>query len=432
MNEPLMHATIALAARCAERNAPPTEQEALRIAQELAHTRGLSHHDCEALFEAARRFSAPWDELPDPDSMVEVDPRGYAASLHTLPGNRDSSGTQRSSALKPSFAVETTTHARLQALDDRLGSGCLCCGAEPEIGTLCRNCAQEVTPCEGLIPDHIHSRTDSTDAEAWVVDGFGIAHPIAARSRIGRNHENELIVLVSSLSRKHAELQRAETGWVVTDLGSRNGTFVNGVRVQGSAPLPGHAVLRVGDIVLWFLAEIVGVPVRRLAAGTRGHSGPLVRYQLAMGTDGTRGGLVRYQLVRGDKELCIVATDNDASAGALLWREVGTDAWSERSLAPLEFQLLRALCIRAHEEATSPSTIRGCVSTKQLVNDLPFQSKYANQENVRQVVLRLRGVLAEVGVGGLLAVAPDRGYYLASPVSVGLGPVAGLPERPHR
>ncbi len=148
-----------------------------------------------------------------------------------------------------------------------------------------------------------------------------------------------------------------------------------------------------------------------------------------MTTDGTLGGLVRYQLVRGDKELCIVSTDNDASAGALLWREVGTDAWQERSLAPLEFQLLRALCIRAHEEASSPSTIRGCVPTKQLVNDLPFQSKYANQENVRQVVLRLRGVLAEVGVGGLLAVAPGRGYYLASPVTVG---TTSLPEQLRR
>ena len=90
---------------------------------------------------------------------------------------------------------------------------------------------------------------------------------------------------------------------------------------------------------------------------------------------------------------------------------------------------MRALCIRAHEEAASPSTIRGCVPTKQLVNDLPFQSKYANQENVRQVVLRLRGVLTEVGVGGLLAVAPGRGYYLASPVTVG---TTSLPEQLRR
>jgi hypothetical protein len=39
---------------------------------------------------------------------------------------------------------------------------------------------------------------------------------------------------------------------------------------------------------------------------------------------------------------------------------------------------------------------------------------------VRQVVLRLRNVLAEVGAGGILAVAPGRGYYLACKVSAGM------------
>ena len=61
--------------------------------------------------------------------------------------------------------------------------------------------------------------------------------------------------------------------------------------------------------------------------------------------------------------------------------------------------------------------MRGCVATKQLARDLPFQSKYANEENVRQVVRRLRAELREVGAEGILAVAPGRGYYLASPVS---------------
>src|SRR3954464_7640562 len=132
--------------------------------------------------------------------------------------------------------------------------GCLCCGKEQaEIGALCRGCAKEVNPCEGLIPDHIHSRTDSTDAEAWVVDGFGGAHPIAARGRIGRNHDNELIVLASSVSRDHAELRHAAAGWSVTALGSRNGAFVDGVRTQGAVVVPERAVLRIGDVALWFL-----------------------------------------------------------------------------------------------------------------------------------------------------------------------------------
>jgi DNA-binding winged helix-turn-helix (wHTH) protein len=58
------------------------------------------------------------------------------------------------------------------------------------------------------------------------------------------------------------------------------------------------------------------------------------------------------------------------------------------------------------------------VQTKQLARDLPFQSKYANEENVRQVVRRLRSVLGEIGVENVLAVAPGRGYYLSCPVSV--------------
>ena len=93
-------------------------------------------------------------------------------------------------------------------------------------------------------------------------------------------------------------------------------------------------------------------------------------------------------------------------------RHIALDTSSRTSVA-----LTRVLCARAYEESTSPSSVRGCVPTKQLVRELPFQSKYANEENVRQVVLRLRGALSEVGVAGLLAVAPGRGYYLACKVT---------------
>jgi hypothetical protein len=280
--------------------------------------------------------------------------------------------------------------------------GCLCCGAVTEIGALCRACAVEVEPCDGLIPDHIHSQVDSTDAEAWVLDGFGGAHAIGAKTRIGRNYDCDLIVLAGSVSRDHAELQYAETGWTVRDLGSRNGTFANGARVQSEVALPGRALLKIGDVALWFLSEVVAEPPRRPP----------------MATGGMTGGLMRYQLLHSDVELSIVVGDDQTAGGALLWRPAGIETWAERSLAPLEFQLLRALCMRAHEEAGSPSMIRGCVPTKQLVGELPFQSKYANQENVRQVVLRLRGVLAEVGARGLLAVAPGRGYFVACEIKV--------------
>lgn len=290
--------------------------------------------------------------------------------------------------------------------------GCLRCGAEPEVGALCRPCAVEVGPADSLIPDHIHSRIDTTEAEAWVVDGFGGAHAIGAKTSIGRNHDCDLIVLAGSVSREHAELTRSDDGWTVRDLGSRNGTFVNAMRITGPAALPPRALLKIGDIALWFLNEAFPDPPTRPTMATGGV-----------------GGLVRYHLAHGDIELCLVVGDDCAAGGAALWRVLGAETWSERSLAPLEFQLLRALCIRAHEEAGSPSIVRGCVPTKQLVTELPFQSKYANQENVRQVVLRLRGVLAEIGMAGVLAVAPGRGYYLACTVTLASSPIWPEPDR---
>ena len=280
--------------------------------------------------------------------------------------------------------------------------GCLCCGSEPDVGALCRPCAAGITPCVGLIPDHLHSRVDTTDAEAWVVDGFGGAHAIGPVTGVGRSHDSELVVLASSVSREHAELRHDDGTWTVRDLGSRNGTMVNGVRADGAMPLHGLALLKVGDVALWFLPEIRQEPALRSTATM----------------DSGKGQLVRYQVTRGDVELGVVTSDELAAPGALQWRRAGTRDWSERNLTLLEFQLLRALCRSAHHEAGIPSEIRGCLQSKQLVTELPFQSKYANQENVRQVVLRLRNVFTELGAAGLLAVAPGRGYYLAGKVHV--------------
>ena len=278
--------------------------------------------------------------------------------------------------------------------------GCLCCGSAAELGALCRACAQDVVPCEGLIPEHV--RGTSTATAGWVVDGFGAAHALAPRTSIGRGPEGELVVLAASVSREHAELRKADDGtWTVRDLGSRNGTFVDAVPVQGRVVLPARAVLTVGDVALWFLAEAE-------------HARPAAP---SFATGSIEGGLVRYGLSHGEIELCLIGSGDRSSGGSVMWKLAGAPAWSEKGLAPLEFQLLRALCERAEAEAGSPSGVRGCVATKLLARDLPFQSKYANEENVRQVVRRLRGVLGELGVDGVLAVAPGRGYYLASAVT---------------
>lgn len=61
---------------------------------------------------------------------------------------------------------------------------------------------------------------------------------------IGRDEGCFLKLSGSDVSRKHCELKPGGGGWVVTDLASQNGTFVNGRRVTGPT------CLNVGDDLL--------------------------------------------------------------------------------------------------------------------------------------------------------------------------------------
>jgi pSer/pThr/pTyr-binding forkhead associated (FHA) protein len=59
---------------------------------------------------------------------------------------------------------------------------------------------------------------------------------------IGRSRHCDLVLGEPTVSRLHAELREEGGGWVIADLGSTNGTWVNGWRVQ-------RAELRAGDEV---------------------------------------------------------------------------------------------------------------------------------------------------------------------------------------
>jgi HD-GYP domain-containing protein (c-di-GMP phosphodiesterase class II) len=69
--------------------------------------------------------------------------------------------------------------------------------------------------------------------------------------RVGRAPALEVSLNDPSLSRRHAEVAFTEQGWVVRDLGSTNGTFLNGIRVgQVERILQERDVVQFGNLVM--------------------------------------------------------------------------------------------------------------------------------------------------------------------------------------
>ncbi|HVW25983.1 MAG TPA: FHA domain-containing protein [Polyangiaceae bacterium] len=74
---------------------------------------------------------------------------------------------------------------------------------------------------------------------------------------IGRDVANTVRLTERNISRKHALLRKNGVGWVVKDLTSYNGCFVNGGRVAGERPLKHGDLLQLGDYRLELIDEEV-------------------------------------------------------------------------------------------------------------------------------------------------------------------------------
>jgi hypothetical protein len=63
-----------------------------------------------------------------------------------------------------------------------------------------------------------------------------------SRVVIGRSREADIVLQDPNISRRHAELRRADEGWQIVDLGSTNGIKVNGRRVDNAGLRPGDQI----------------------------------------------------------------------------------------------------------------------------------------------------------------------------------------------
>jgi ABC transport system ATP-binding/permease protein len=69
---------------------------------------------------------------------------------------------------------------------------------------------------------------------------------------VGRGEENTVRLTERNISRKHAFLRRNDSGWVVSDSASYNGSYVNGIRIVGDYTILQGDIVQVGDYRLVF------------------------------------------------------------------------------------------------------------------------------------------------------------------------------------
>jgi pSer/pThr/pTyr-binding forkhead associated (FHA) protein len=76
-----------------------------------------------------------------------------------------------------------------------------------------------------------------------VTDGRETSFPLTGDTyTLGRHKNNDISVADPKVSSFHARIDRSPDGFVLVDLGSRNGTFVNGKRIESG-------ILKTGDEV---------------------------------------------------------------------------------------------------------------------------------------------------------------------------------------
>ena len=90
----------------------------------------------------------------------------------------------------------------------------------------------------------IHLRIEPPGADAIERECGG------APLTFGRSVGADVIIADQSMSRQHARIAAGPSGWTVEDLGARNGTFVNGVRIDAPTPIGPGDVLKMGATVI--------------------------------------------------------------------------------------------------------------------------------------------------------------------------------------
>ena len=135
----------------------------------------------------------------------------------------------------------------------------VCGGVTPDGSEFCSVCGSRITtPAD----ENRYAAETMVTGSVWprltVISGVnqGQEFRLQGRTRLGRAQDNEIILDDPKVSRHHAVFNLETEGWVITDLGSANGTFVNGQRIEEPYRLQNGDRISVGDVELGYAEPV--------------------------------------------------------------------------------------------------------------------------------------------------------------------------------
>ena len=98
------------------------------------------------------------------------------------------------------------------------------------------------------------ARPGREGVRCWLVWGLNVLHLSAGENVLGRDPDAPIWIGDPSVSRRHARILVEGEIATLEDLGSKNGTCVEGRRLEGRVTLPDGASIRLGHVDLVFHA----------------------------------------------------------------------------------------------------------------------------------------------------------------------------------
>ncbi len=273
---------------------------------------------------------------------------------------------------------------------------CICNRADSRFGVLCGDCRDALMGPVPITREQIRA-AQGTVTEAALIDVWGGVHRLCADTTIGRALDPLLFSIYdSSISRTQARIALGPSGWTIQDLASANGTYVDNVPAKSALPVRSSNIVRMGFLKFYFIEQATALPLGLDDIAQTARPGPAVTLDTAQAAE------------LGPREVTFKLSEPSGGGAGVV--EIGG---IPVHLTLAQYELVSRLVARMVDAASEPEAGRGFISSDELASVLSLDSQRPDDDNVRQLVRRVRRALQKAGIGDVIESRYGLGYRLS-------------------